>query len=558
MPGLDQLPSRLPRREVRKELHFDQEEKENVDENSKKEEFDNFAKPLPVAPKEDKKSVAKMIMMRESLAGLPRASLSGLFRQSLSIAELDRMFEDDSTQSFEDLERRLKTPGKSTTKPKIVVTEEEPSKPVEIKALSQKLDFGEEDEEAEEEIIEPPTEFSEPIKDNETMPSVIENVLHRSSSLVDLDQPDKLITLCKSSSMIDLSALNVESEPLKSAVEALAEHRTEQAAIEQQIQSLMEKSLKRREQFRAVWGVSPRSINQKRDLKTVINVQNVNFSGYDSDDKDDKEEVDKGAGNSKTNLSPNNSTIFFYCLSDNDKKEEVVLEDQMNDLALESPKEEDDIIQSDLFQQMIEVNFPEKEDVSYAAHNFTGIDLATDTTDLADISVLPITSSNESIDDPMDIEDVSSTLNTPPVLVDQLEPVQEQKPQQSLLQAALQFKSEMIQMNKLNKSKKKSVRFAPEEVIEEEEVDIEEDEECTNTVTVNIGGFHFSENGFKAPLVHTPMPKKKVSPDEELTCLPTPLAMRDNLKKAQEALESLYADVSTTHEQLKPMSLFQD
>ena len=239
VPGLDQLPSRLPRREVRKELHFDQEEKENVDENSKKEEFDNFAKPLPVAPKEDKKSVAKMIMMRESLAGLPRASLSGLFRQSLSIAELDRMFEDDSTQSFEDLERRLKTPGKSTTKPKIVVTEEEPSKPVEIKALSQKLDFGEEDEEAEEEIIEPPTEFSEPFKDNETMPSVIENVLHRSSSLVDLDQPDKLITLCKSSSMIDLSALNVESEPLKSAVEALAEHRTEQAAIEQQIQSLI-------------------------------------------------------------------------------------------------------------------------------------------------------------------------------------------------------------------------------------------------------------------------------------------------------------------------------
>ena len=74
VPGLDQLPSRLPRREVRKELHFDQEEKENL------KEFDNFAKPLPVAPKEDQKSVAKMIMMRESLAGLPRASLSGLFR----------------------------------------------------------------------------------------------------------------------------------------------------------------------------------------------------------------------------------------------------------------------------------------------------------------------------------------------------------------------------------------------------------------------------------------------------------------------------------------------
>ena len=72
---------------------------------------------------------------------------------------------------------------------------------------------------------------------------------------------------------------------MKSAVEALAEHRTEQAAIEQQIQSLMEKSLKRREQFRAVWGVSPRSINQKRDLKTVINVQNVSFSGYDNEEE---------------------------------------------------------------------------------------------------------------------------------------------------------------------------------------------------------------------------------------------------------------------------------
>ena len=34
--------------------------------------------------------------------------------------------------------------------------------------------------------------------------------------------------------------------------------------------------------LRAVWGVSPRSINQKRDLKTVINVQNVSFSGYDN------------------------------------------------------------------------------------------------------------------------------------------------------------------------------------------------------------------------------------------------------------------------------------
>ena len=49
-------------------------------------------------------------MMRPSLTGFPRESFSGLFRQSLSAAELERMFEDDSTGSFEKLEQRLKTP----------------------------------------------------------------------------------------------------------------------------------------------------------------------------------------------------------------------------------------------------------------------------------------------------------------------------------------------------------------------------------------------------------------------------------------------------------------
>ena len=67
--------------------------------------------------------------------------------------------------------------------------------------IVEKLDF--EDEENEE-IIEPPTEFSEPIKDDETMP-----MLQRSSSLIDLEHPDKLVTLCKSTSMIDLSQLGM-------------------------------------------------------------------------------------------------------------------------------------------------------------------------------------------------------------------------------------------------------------------------------------------------------------------------------------------------------------
>ena len=44
--------------------------------------------------------------MREGLKHLPRESLSVLLRQSLSKAELERMFDDDSTQSFENLERR--------------------------------------------------------------------------------------------------------------------------------------------------------------------------------------------------------------------------------------------------------------------------------------------------------------------------------------------------------------------------------------------------------------------------------------------------------------------
>ena len=115
------------------------------------------------------------------------------------------------------------------------------------------------------------------------------SMLQRSFSMTDLAISDskmeeKMIPLAKSSSMTDLVSLQdlkPNSEFLKSAIVALEEHRQEQATIETQIQSLMEKSLKRREQFRAVYGVSPRSINQKRDIKTVINVQIVNFSGAD-------------------------------------------------------------------------------------------------------------------------------------------------------------------------------------------------------------------------------------------------------------------------------------
>ena len=134
---------------ARKELHFndvikigtaeflkakndsDKDDAEDNGSRTSREGSFEFIKPLDkvaavgenhkkVAPKvidaeEEKPSLARMIMMRESLVGLPRASFSNLYKQSLTPAELDRMFEDDSTESFENLEMRLRTPGKRKT-----------------------------------------------------------------------------------------------------------------------------------------------------------------------------------------------------------------------------------------------------------------------------------------------------------------------------------------------------------------------------------------------------------------------------------------------------------
>ena len=116
---------------IRKELDFNEgykkplfqeKAKEGLDLNSngqKHAEAFNFAKPFDIqeidnrlsnmfSKQKDSKSLAKMIMMRESLAGMPKESIGELFRQSLSLAELDRLFEDESTESFENLETRLK------------------------------------------------------------------------------------------------------------------------------------------------------------------------------------------------------------------------------------------------------------------------------------------------------------------------------------------------------------------------------------------------------------------------------------------------------------------
>ena len=137
VPKIDKLTSIIPQHcnvNVRKELNFNDGSKTIMNKQQKHDSksgissngqangdsFD-FAKPFDIEEgdnrlsnmfnkQKDSKSLAKMIMMRESLAGMPKESIGGLFRQSLSLAELDRLFEDDSTQSFENLETRLKTP----------------------------------------------------------------------------------------------------------------------------------------------------------------------------------------------------------------------------------------------------------------------------------------------------------------------------------------------------------------------------------------------------------------------------------------------------------------
>ncbi|TRY62726.1 hypothetical protein TCAL_16591 [Tigriopus californicus] len=76
----------------------------------------DFGGPVQAGPAEKENndpSSADRIRLRESILALPRPSLSGWLRASLTPAELDRMFEDDSTESFEAWEKRLKTPKKA-------------------------------------------------------------------------------------------------------------------------------------------------------------------------------------------------------------------------------------------------------------------------------------------------------------------------------------------------------------------------------------------------------------------------------------------------------------
>ena len=71
------------------------------------------------------------------------------------------------------------------------------------------------------------------------------------------------------------------SDPfLQDAIDKVNKHRQEQIALDNKLLEIMAKSKKRRDDFRAVWGFSPKSINRKRSLKTVLNVQTVKVSNY--------------------------------------------------------------------------------------------------------------------------------------------------------------------------------------------------------------------------------------------------------------------------------------
>ena len=148
----------------------------------------------------------------------------------------------------------------------------------------------------------------------------------------------------------------------------------------------MEKSLKRREQFRAVWGVSPKSINQKRDLKTVLNVQNVKFSTENDLNSEDDPVVND------EELAPKDDGSENY-----DQMENEIFGLEVDKKSNIEEDQEQKIIDSEMFQQFIDANFPTSSaNLSYAAHNFTGIDITTDGTSLDEIFVDPIQVSDSS------------------------------------------------------------------------------------------------------------------------------------------------------------------
>lgn len=144
------------------------------------------------------------------------------------------------------------------------------------------------------------------------------------------------------------------SDPfLKEAIENLNKHREEQVRLENQLLDLMAKSKQRRKDFKAVWGVSPRSINQKRTVKTVLNVQTCKVND----------------GHDDPSSEPFNPPVMPEDRLQNHDDEAGDEECQALDVS----------ISTDLFGQLIDANFtpprPEPDDL----HNFTDLSLTAPT-----------------------------------------------------------------------------------------------------------------------------------------------------------------------------------
>jgi len=628
---------------ARKELNFEQPDFE-------------FAKPkappIPTHPQSvaKQKSLAMKIMMRESLAGMPRASLSGLLRQSLTMAELDRMFEDDSTESFENLESRLKTPAKkkrpaptlasepsqnseasedglekplSTERLDIDPNESSVKTADKIESLNRDFEDCESNKEECEASVVADEEESTPtpsggteeaghmslyeieINDEEDFELAENNaslLLQRARSYEDLvtTTEEQVVVPATSSSVEDLSnkSCSADSQPpppplaldtsdpfLRDAIERVNRHREEQIALDNKILEIMAKSKKRREDFRAVWGFSPKSINRKRSVKTVFNVHQIKMS----EDAPEPDPADEGG--EIQDIPPAIEEIAserpadFAPISENDKIFKEVSEDSEEDV-----KELDQSISTDLFMQVVEANLPEED-----LHNFTGVNCTA--MNATTFSMDELAQTLEA-DYKRSFEKANqASLETPEVNVPSPQEVEFQGPDENLEEVDMDLEDDLVfgrdewgfvdsskenlqptqeimaaPPNKGEKKKRKSVRFAESDPSSTEdipsnfgmEVDAgklkdssENQTEVTVTpmiqidipvrvgtnsepanISVNESRLCLTGAGLRQP--RTPLPNR--SKPVEMSAA-TPVALRDISFRAQRELASLYDDL---------------
>ena len=127
----------------------------------------------------------------------------------------------------------------------------------------------------------------------------------------------------------------------------------DQADIERQLQNLMLASLQRKEQFRQVWGVSPKSINQKRNQKLIIGAHEILFNDPEPKSEPTLTEINNIEFDEKVEIG----NVEFEGQSD-------VMVPTMGEFEGILPSL-DFSIPSDLFSQYIDANFPSEFDDEY-------------------------------------------------------------------------------------------------------------------------------------------------------------------------------------------------